>query len=103
MYENNNNARIQEKIQNFELVQNLIEEENKVDKRYIILLGEVKKWMAPLRVTHVLKQNMAKLKKNGEKQAKIELDKRKKKRNLLLEEKKKNDDGRKELKRRIRC
>jgi hypothetical protein len=27
MYENNNNARIQEKIQNFELVQNLIEEE----------------------------------------------------------------------------
>jgi hypothetical protein len=45
MYENNNDARIQEKIHNAKFVKNLIEEKNKVDKKYTSLLADVKKWM----------------------------------------------------------
>jgi hypothetical protein len=53
MYENNNDARIQEKNHNAKFVKNLIEEKNKVDKKYTSLLVDVKKWMGNTEI-HVL-------------------------------------------------
>jgi hypothetical protein len=42
MYENIDGSRIQDKIQNVELVKNLFEEKSNVDKKYTRLLGEVR-------------------------------------------------------------
>jgi hypothetical protein len=42
MYENRNNVRTEEKIENAQLVKNLFEENNKLDKKYTSLLGDVK-------------------------------------------------------------
>jgi hypothetical protein len=39
MYDNSNKDKIQDKIQNVEIVKNLLEEKNMVDKKYTSLLG----------------------------------------------------------------
>jgi hypothetical protein len=42
MYENRNNVRTEEKIENAQLVKNFFAEKNVLDKKYTSLLGDVK-------------------------------------------------------------
>jgi hypothetical protein len=76
------------------MVKNLFEEKNTVDKKYTILLGDIKNWMETMR-TVCWRKNMEKLKKNCQDQSGIELRKMDKERNLLLSEKTKWEDEKK--------
>ena len=97
MYESSNNARIQEKIQNAELVKNLFEEKNKLEAKHTTLLSDVKQFMFAME-KRVLQENMRKIKEECEDQTGIELGKMEKEKNLLLEEKKNWEEEKKQLK-----
>jgi hypothetical protein len=72
MYKNSSSSRIQEKIQNAELLKTLSEEKNVVNKKYNSLLADIKNFMDSTE-KRVVEQNMAKMKKNCEEQSSVEL------------------------------
>jgi hypothetical protein len=65
MYENTDNTKIGQKIQNAPLMNNLFVEMNKLNKKYTSLLIDVKEWMDATK-NGVLEQSIAKLKQSQE-------------------------------------
>jgi hypothetical protein len=74
MYKNSSSSRIQEKIQNAELLKTLSEEKNVVNKKYNSLLADIKNFMDSTE-KRVVEQNMAMFKKTCEDQSIVELQK----------------------------
>lgn len=97
MYEKSNSTRIEEKIQNAELVKNLFEEKNKFEQKYTSLVDDVNKFMETT-TRRAMEENMAKLKGDCEDQSKIELGRIERERDQLKEEKKKWEEEKKALK-----
>jgi hypothetical protein len=66
MYENADNTKIGQKIQNAPLMNNLFVEMNKLNKKYTNLLRDVKEWMDATE-NRVLEHSITKLKQSHKK------------------------------------
>ena len=88
MYHDSNNARIDEKVQNGKMLQELQEEKNKCDKLYTSLLSDVNRFI-DTNVKRQMKENYAKImsgEADAERQAETDLKEMEKQKNLVANE-----------------